>query len=68
MSIDMAAQRRRFATLAHKVYLNSGSYGLLAPEVSQAYAEYLASRERGALTGRPGSPGSRRSVTGWPAC
>jgi selenocysteine lyase/cysteine desulfurase len=45
VNIDVAAQRRRFATLAHKTYLNTGSYGLLAPQVSQAYAEYLASRE-----------------------
>lgn len=45
MSIDVPKLRNRFPTLAHKVYLNSGSYGLLSLEVRQAFGDYLARRE-----------------------
>jgi selenocysteine lyase/cysteine desulfurase len=34
----------RFPTLAHKVYLNSGSYGLLSVDVQMAYQHYLNDR------------------------
>lgn len=48
MSIDVERLRKRFPTLAHKTYLNSGSYGLLSVDVKQAFERYLASRdERG---------------------
>jgi selenocysteine lyase/cysteine desulfurase len=36
--------RARFPTLQHKAYINSGSYGLLAIEVRQAFERYLADR------------------------
>jgi selenocysteine lyase/cysteine desulfurase len=48
LSIDVERLRKRFPTLAHKTYLNSGSYGLLSLDVKQAFENYLASRdERG---------------------
>lgn len=48
MSIDVARLRSRFPALAHKHYLNSGSYGLLSLDVKRAFEEYLACRdERG---------------------
>jgi selenocysteine lyase/cysteine desulfurase len=48
LSIDVERLRQRFPTLAHKTYLNSGSYGLLSLDVRRAFEEYLASRdERG---------------------
>ncbi|MGE0581323.1 MAG: aminotransferase class V-fold PLP-dependent enzyme [Steroidobacteraceae bacterium] len=42
--IDVQRLRTRFPTLEHKAYLNSGSYGLLAIEVQQAFERYLADR------------------------
>ena len=45
MSFDVDRLRERFPTLAHKTYLNSGSYGLLAREVRAAFEDYLTSRE-----------------------
>ena len=48
MSIDVERLRKRFPALAHKTYLNSGSYGLLSLDVRQAFEDYLAGRdERG---------------------
>jgi selenocysteine lyase/cysteine desulfurase len=48
LSIDIARLRGRFPALAHKHYLNSGSYGLLSLDVRRAFEEYLACRdERG---------------------
>jgi selenocysteine lyase/cysteine desulfurase len=48
LSIDIARLRKRFPALAHKHYLNSGSYGLLSVDVKRAFEEYLACRdERG---------------------
>jgi selenocysteine lyase/cysteine desulfurase len=48
LTIDVARIRRRFPTLEHKTYINSGSYGLLATEVKQAFERYLEDRlERG---------------------
>ena len=48
MSLDVARIRPRFPTLAHKTYLNSGSYGLLSWDVKQAFERYIAERiERG---------------------
>src|SRR5262249_12900349 len=48
LSIDIARLRKRFPALAHKHYLNSGSYRLLSGDVKQAFEEYLACRdERG---------------------
>jgi selenocysteine lyase/cysteine desulfurase len=48
LSFDVARLRRRFPALAHKHYLNSGSYGLLSLDVKRAFEEYLACRdERG---------------------
>ena len=45
MSFDVERLRERFPTLAHKTYLNSGSYGLLSLEVRQAFEQYLTGRE-----------------------
>ncbi|KSV66545.1 hypothetical protein N185_32275 [Sinorhizobium sp. GW3] len=42
--IDLSALRPRFPTLAKKVYLSSGSYGLLSTDVEKAYHAYLADR------------------------
>jgi len=48
LTIDVARARLRFPTLAHKTYLNSGSYGLLAVDVKAAFERYLSERiERG---------------------
>jgi selenocysteine lyase/cysteine desulfurase len=48
MAIDVARLRPRFPTLEHKIYLNSGSYGLLSLDVKQAFERYIADRiERG---------------------
>ncbi len=44
MSTDFAALRRRFPLLAHKTYLNSGSYGALADTVQAAVNSYLEGR------------------------
>lgn len=44
MNIDVKRLRTRFPTLKHKAYINSGSYGLLALEVQQAFEHYLAGR------------------------
>jgi selenocysteine lyase/cysteine desulfurase len=44
LSIDVERLRARFPTLQHKTYLNSGSYGLLALEVKQAFERYLSDR------------------------
>ena len=44
MSIDVQRLRAEFPTLQHKAYINSGSYGLLAIEVQQAFERYLADR------------------------
>ncbi|HQW08906.1 MAG TPA: aminotransferase class V-fold PLP-dependent enzyme [Steroidobacteraceae bacterium] len=40
----MQRLRAEFPTLQHKAYINSGSYGLLAIEVQQAFERYLADR------------------------
>ena len=42
--LDVAALRGRFPTLADTIYLNSGSYGLLADSVAAAVEAYLDSR------------------------
>jgi selenocysteine lyase/cysteine desulfurase len=48
VSIDVERLRKRFPTLQHKVYLNSGSYGLLSVDVKAAFERYLSNRlERG---------------------
>jgi len=44
MTPDFAALRRRFPVLAHKVYLNSGSYCALAESVRAAINAYLDDR------------------------
>jgi selenocysteine lyase/cysteine desulfurase len=44
MTPDFAALRRRFPVLAHKVYLNSGSYCALAESVRAAVNAYLDDR------------------------
>jgi selenocysteine lyase/cysteine desulfurase len=44
MTADFAALRRRFPVLAHKVYLNSGSYCALAESVREAVNAYLDDR------------------------
>lgn len=50
--LDVEHLRRQFPTLAHKTYLNSGSYGLLALSVKQAFESYLTSRlDEGAAWG-----------------
>jgi len=41
MQPDFASLRRQFPLLAHKTYLNSGSYGALALSVQAAFAAYL---------------------------
>ncbi len=43
-SFDIAAFRARFPSLGHLVYLNSGSYGLLADSVDAAFQTYLDRR------------------------
>jgi selenocysteine lyase/cysteine desulfurase len=45
-AFDAARFRARFPTLAGKTYINSGSYGLLAPEVRAAFEAYLDDRLR----------------------
>jgi selenocysteine lyase/cysteine desulfurase len=48
VSFDVERLRERFPTLAHKTYLNSGSYGLLSVDVRRAFEQYLDTRdERG---------------------
>jgi selenocysteine lyase/cysteine desulfurase len=42
--LDIAALRARFSTLGNTIYLNSGSYGLLADSVAAAVESYLESR------------------------
>lgn len=42
--INVKQLRTKFPTLSHKAYINSGSYGLLAIEVRQAFERYLADR------------------------
>lgn len=42
--LDIAALRARFPTLGNTIYLNSGSYGLLADSVAAAVESYLESR------------------------
>lgn len=42
--IDVSSLRPRFPTLLKKVYLSSGSYGLLSTDVEKAYHAYLADR------------------------
>jgi selenocysteine lyase/cysteine desulfurase len=44
MTPDFPALRRRFPVLAHKVYLNSGSYCALAESVREAINAYLDDR------------------------
>jgi selenocysteine lyase/cysteine desulfurase len=44
MTPDFATLRRRFPVLAHKVYLNSGSYCALAESVREAINAYLDDR------------------------
>lgn len=44
MTPDFTALRRRFPVLAHKVYLNSGSYCALAESVREAINAYLDDR------------------------
>jgi selenocysteine lyase/cysteine desulfurase len=44
MQPDFASLRRQFPLLAHKTYLNSGSYGALALSVQAAFAAYLEER------------------------
>ncbi|HWE46932.1 MAG TPA: aminotransferase class V-fold PLP-dependent enzyme [Caulobacteraceae bacterium] len=46
LAFDPAAFRARFPTLKTKTYMNSGSYGLLAQEVQDAFAAYLDARLR----------------------
>jgi selenocysteine lyase/cysteine desulfurase len=41
---DFQSLRREFPVLAHKTYLNSGSYGALANEVKAAFEAYLDDR------------------------
>jgi selenocysteine lyase/cysteine desulfurase len=41
---DFAALRRQFPLLAHKTYLNSGSYGALSLSVQAAFMAYLQER------------------------
>ncbi|MEP7247829.1 MAG: aminotransferase class V-fold PLP-dependent enzyme [Gammaproteobacteria bacterium] len=45
MRIDVERLRKRFPALAHKTYLNSGSYGLLSLDVRQAFENYLNGRD-----------------------
>jgi selenocysteine lyase/cysteine desulfurase len=45
VTFDLERLRQRFPTLAHKTYLNSGSYGLLSLDVRQAFEQYLDIRE-----------------------
>ena len=45
LTLDVERLRERFPTLAHKIYLNSGSYGLLARDVRRAFEDYLTGRE-----------------------
>jgi selenocysteine lyase/cysteine desulfurase len=45
VTFDVERLRQRFPTLAHKTYLNSGSYGLLSLDVRQAFEQYLDCRE-----------------------
>jgi selenocysteine lyase/cysteine desulfurase len=45
-TFDAERFRARFPTLATKAYMNSGSYGLLAPEVAAAFQAYLDDRLR----------------------
>jgi selenocysteine lyase/cysteine desulfurase len=45
-AFDAAAFRARFPTLKTKAYMNSGSYGLLAQEVRDAFDAYLDARLR----------------------
>ena len=44
MDLDFRALRQEFPLLAHKTYLNSGSYGALARNVQAAFAAYLEER------------------------
>lgn len=44
MSVDFAALRREFPLLAHKTYLNSGSYCALANSVKAAFESYMDDR------------------------
>ncbi|MCG7507827.1 aminotransferase class V-fold PLP-dependent enzyme [Mesorhizobium retamae] len=39
--IDVNTLQARFPTLSHRVYLSSGSHGLLSTDVQQAYAAYI---------------------------
>src|SRR5579871_4841822 len=49
MGPDFKALRREFPLLAHKIYLNTGSYGALATAVKAALETYLDDRlSRGA--------------------
>jgi|TARA_R100000501_G_scaffold14680_4_gene26681 selenocysteine lyase/cysteine desulfurase len=43
-SFDIAAFRSNFASLPRLAYLNSGSYGLLAGSVRDAFDQYMATR------------------------
>lgn len=45
-SLDVTEFRKHFASLDHLVYLNSGSYGLLADRVAQGFHSYLEGRVR----------------------
>jgi selenocysteine lyase/cysteine desulfurase len=48
LSFDVELLRKRFPTLAHRTYLNSGSHGLLSVDVRKALEQYLADwQERG---------------------
>ena len=44
MTVDFDGLRQRFPLLAHKTYLNSGSYCALADSVKQAFEAYMADR------------------------
>jgi selenocysteine lyase/cysteine desulfurase len=46
MQPDFVALRRQFPLLAHKTYLNSGSYGALSLGVQAAFTAYLEERLR----------------------
>jgi selenocysteine lyase/cysteine desulfurase len=45
LSFDVERLRERFPTLARKIYLNSGSYGLLSLDVRRAFEAYLDHRD-----------------------
>jgi selenocysteine lyase/cysteine desulfurase len=44
MAVDFAQWRRQFPILAHKTYLNSGSYGALSEQVRGGIERYMSDR------------------------